>query len=126
MEARSSWILCVADSTTRLNHIARALRKAAYKVSMTSSSHRAVALAAITTHLDGVVLDEDLIVAEESVAESIKAVKPIPVLLVCDGGPSGAIPAGVDLVTANGSRQQIVAGLEKLLKAASASARMAS
>lgn len=126
MEARSTWILCVADSSSRLTHIARALRKAGYKVSMTSSPHRAVAMAAISSHLEVVVLDEDLIVAEESVAESIKAVKRIPVLLVCDGGPNGTVPNGVDLVTANGSRQQIVAGVEKLLKAASAPARLAS
>jgi DNA-binding NtrC family response regulator len=126
MEARSTWILCVADSNTRLNHIARAVRRAGYNVSMTSSAHKAVALAAITSHLEAVVLDEDLIVAEESVAESIKAVKPLPVLVVCDNGPSGALPTGVDLVTANGSRQQIVAGVEKLLKAFAASAHLAS
>lgn len=126
MEARSAWILCVADSNTRLNHIARALRRAGYKVSMTSSAHKAVALAAITNHLEAVVLDEDLIVAEESLAESIKAVKPLPVLLVCDNGPSGALPTGVDLVTANGSRQQIIAGLEKLLKGKGAPARVSS
>jgi DNA-binding NtrC family response regulator len=126
MEANSAWILCVADSNTRLNHLARALRRAGYKISMTSSAHKAVALAAITNHLEAVVLDEDMIVAEESVAESIKAVKPLPVLLVCDNGPSGALPTGIDLVTANGSRQQVVAGMEKLLKAVRLSAQMAS
>lgn len=126
MEANSAWILCVADSNTRLNHLARALRRAGYKISMTSSAHKAVALAAIINHLEAVVLDEDMIVAEESVAESIKAVKPLPVLLVCDNGPSGALPTGIDLVTANGSRQQVVAGMEKLLKAVRLSAQLAS
>ncbi|HWH56962.1 MAG TPA: hypothetical protein VN682_04980 [Terriglobales bacterium] len=126
MDADSAWILCVADSNTRLNHIARALRRAGYKVSMTSCAHKAVALAAISNHLQAVVLDEDLIVGEESVAESIKAVKPVPVLLVCDNGPSGALPSGVDLVTANGSRQQVVAGVEKLLKRVRVSAHLAS
>ncbi|HWH60000.1 MAG TPA: hypothetical protein VN682_20390 [Terriglobales bacterium] len=126
MEANSAWILCVADSNTRLSHLARALRRAGYKISMTSSAHKAVALAAITNHFEAVVLDEDMIVAEESVAESIKAVKPLPVLLVCDNGPSGALPTGIDLVTANGSRQQVVAGMEKLLKAVQLSAQLAS
>ncbi len=57
-----------------------------------------------------------MIFGNGSVAESIKAVKVIPVLMVCDAGPTGALPPGVDLVTANGSRQQIVAGLAKILK----------
>jgi hypothetical protein len=44
-------------------------------------------------------------------------VKPLPILLVCDAGPTGALPPGVDLATANGSRQQIVAGMAKLRSA---------
>ena len=116
METRSIWVLCVADSTTRLNYIARAIKKAGYNVSTASSGHRAVAMAAIRNNIEAVLLDEDMIVTEDSISESIKAVKPIPILLVCDAGPTGALPPGVDLVTANGSRQQILAGLTKLLK----------
>ena len=103
METGSVWVLCVADSSIRLNYIARAIKKAGYNVSTASSGHKAVAMAAIRNNIEAVVLDEDMIVAEDSVAESIKAVKPVPILLVCDAGPTGAFPAGVDLVTANGS-----------------------
>ena len=117
METGSLWVLCVADSTIRLSYIARAIKKAGYSVSTASSSHKAVAMAAIRNNIDAVVLDEDMVIGEDTVAECIKAVKPVPILLVCDAGPSGALPAGIDLVTANGSRQQIVAGLTKLLKA---------
>jgi hypothetical protein len=74
-----------------------------------------VAIAAISKSLDAAVVDEDMIFGSGSVAESIKAVRPVPILLVCDAGPTGDAPTGVDLITANGSRQQIVAGLEKLL-----------
>jgi CheY-like chemotaxis protein len=116
METGSIWVLCVADSTTRLNYIARAIKKAGYNVSTATSGHRAVAMAAIRNNIEAIVLDEDMIITEDSIAESIKAVKPVPILLVCDAGPTGALPAGVDLVTANGSRQQILAGLTKLLK----------
>jgi len=116
METGSIWVLCVADSTTRLNYIARAIKKAGYNVSTESSGHKAVAMAAIRNNIEAVLLDEDMIVTEDSIAESIKAVKPLPILLVCDAGPTGALPPGVDLVTANGSRQQILAGLTKLLK----------
>jgi CheY-like chemotaxis protein len=116
METGSVWVLCVADSSARLSYIARVIKKAGHNVSTASSGHRAVAMAAIRNNIEAVVLDEDMIIAEDSVAESIKAVKPVPILLVCDAGPTGAFPAGVDLVTANGSRQQIVAGLMKLLK----------
>ena len=50
-----------------------------------------------------------------SVAESLKAVSSIPILLVCDKGSEGKpIPAGIDLLTANGSPEEIAAGLEKL------------
>jgi CheY-like chemotaxis protein len=116
METGSIWILCVADSSTRLNYIARAIKKAGYNVSTASSGHKAVAMTAIRNNIEAVLLDEDMIVTEDSIAESIKAVKPLPILLVCDAGPTGALPPGVDLVTANGSRQQILAGLVKLLK----------
>ena len=122
METGSVWVLCVADSTMRLNYIARAIRKAGYNVSTATSPHKAVAMAAIHNNIEAVALDEDLVIGEDSVAESIKAVKSVPVLLVCDAGPTGALPAGVDLVTANGSRQQIVAGLDKLLKSEQKSA----
>src|SRR5690242_1351745 len=105
MEAGSVWVLCVADSTMRLNYIARAVKKAGYNLSTTTSPHKAVAMAAIHNSIEAAVLDEDMVLGEDSVAESIKAVKSIPVLLVCDAGPTGALPAGVDLVTANGSRQ---------------------
>ena len=115
MEHSSIWVLCAADSTSRLNYIARAIRKAGYNVILSTSAHHVVAIAAVGKNLDAVILDEDMVLGEGSVAESIKAVKPIPVLLVCDSGPSGAAPPGVDLVTANGSRQQILAGLVKLL-----------
>ena len=115
MEHSSIWILCAADSTARVNYIARAIRKAGYNVIISTSAHHVVAIAAVGKNLDAVVLDEDMVIGEHSVAESIKAVTPIPVLLVCDNGPSGAPPSGVDLVTANGSRQQILAGLMKLL-----------
>jgi CheY-like chemotaxis protein len=116
METGSIWVLCVADSSTRLNYIARAIKKAGYNVSTASSGHKAVAMTAIRNNIEAVLLDEDMIVTEDSIAESIKAVKPLPILLVCDAGPAGALPPGVDLVTANGSRQQILAGLVKLLK----------
>jgi CheY-like chemotaxis protein len=115
MENSSSLILCMADSNIRLNYIARAVKKAGYNVALSASAHNAVAMVAIGKKIDAAVIDEDMVVGEGSVAESIKAVKPIPVLLVCDAGPTGAPPAGVDLITANGSRQQIVAGLAKLL-----------
>jgi CheY-like chemotaxis protein len=116
METGSIWVLCVADSSTRLNYIARAIKKAGYNVSTASSGHKAVAMTAIRNNIEAVLLDEDMIVTEDSIAESIKAVKPLPILLVCDAGPTGALPPGVDLVTANGSRQQVLAGLVKLLK----------
>lgn len=116
METGSIWVLCVADSTTRLNYIARAIKNAGYNVSTAISGHKAVAMAAIRNNIEAVLLDEDMIVTEDSIAESIKAVKPLPILLICDAGPTGALPPGVDLVTANGSRQQILAGLTKLLK----------
>jgi CheY-like chemotaxis protein len=116
METGSKCILCVADSNVRLNYIARALKKMGYNVILSSSTHNAVAIVAISKKLDAVVIDEDMIFGNGSVAESIKAVKALPVLLVCDAGPSGELPPGVDLITANGSRQQIVSGLAKLLK----------
>jgi hypothetical protein len=116
METGSIWVLCVADSSARLSYIARVIKKAGHNVSTTSSAHKAVAMAAIRNNIEAVVLDEDMIVTEDSLAESIKAVKPVPIMLVCDAGPTGSLPAGVDLVTANGSRQQIVAGIMKLLK----------
>jgi CheY-like chemotaxis protein len=115
METGSVWILCVGDSNIRLNYIARVIKKAGYNVALSASAHNAVAMVAIGRKIDAAVIDEDMVVGDGSVAESIKAVKPIPVLLVCDAGPTGAPPPGVDLVTANGSRQQILAGLEKLL-----------
>ena len=117
METGSECVLCIADSNIRLSYIARTLKKAGYNVILSASTHNAVALVAISKKLDAVVVDEDLVFSNGSVAESIKAVKSIPILLVCDAGPTGAAPAGVDLVTANGSRQQIVAGLAKLLSA---------
>ena len=110
------WILCVANSNVRVQRIARAIKKAGYNVIISSSSHKAVALAAMSVKLDVVVIDEDMVFGDGSLAESIKAVKFLSVLLVCDAGTSGAPPAGVDLVTADGSQQQILAGLEKLLK----------
>jgi CheY-like chemotaxis protein len=119
METGTECILCIADSTIRLNYIARTLKKAGYNVLLSSSTHNAVAIAAISKKLDAVVIDEDLVFSSSSVAESIKAVKPLPVLLVCDSGPTGDLPAGVDLVTANGSRQQITSGLAKLLSSKS-------
>src|SRR5438270_953350 len=125
METGSVWVLCVADSSTRLSYIARAIKKAGYNVSTASSAHKAVAMAAIHNNIEAVVLDEDMIVTEDSVAESIKAVKPVPVMLVCDAGPTGALPPGVDLVTANGSRQLIAAGIMKLLKGTSSIGRPA-
>jgi CheY-like chemotaxis protein len=117
METGSECVLCVADSNVRMNYIARTVKKAGYNVILSSSTHNAVAIAAISKKLDAVVIDEDLVFGNGSVAESIKAVKPIPILLVCDTGPTGPLPSGVDLVTANGSRQQITAGLAKLLHA---------
>ena len=117
METSSECVLCVADSNIRLNHIARTLKKAGYNVVLSSSAHNAVAIVAISKNLVAVVIDEDLVFSSGSVAESIKAVKPLPILLVCDAGPTGALPPGVDLATANGSRQQIVAGMAKLRSA---------
>ncbi|HZU31297.1 MAG TPA: hypothetical protein VFB79_09290 [Candidatus Angelobacter sp.] len=116
MGTGSECILCLADSNIRLNYIARTVKKEGYNVILSSSTHNAVALVAISKKIDAVVIDEDMIFGNGSVAESIKAVKVIPVLMVCDAGPTGALPPGVDLVTANGSRQQIVAGLAKILK----------
>lgn len=116
VENGSIWILCIADSNMRVQRIAGAIRKAGYNVVISSSSHKAVALAAMSIKLDAVVIDEDMVFGEGSIAESIKAVKLLSVLLVCDAGTTGAPPAGVDLVTSNGSQQQILAGLEKLLK----------
>ncbi|HYX53826.1 MAG TPA: hypothetical protein VE783_10285 [Candidatus Limnocylindrales bacterium] len=116
MESRSSLILCVADSNLRLQYLARAVKKAGCNFVLSNSAHNAVAMAAITNELDAAVLDEDMVLGEGSVAESIKAVKSLPILLVCDAGPTGPNPAGVDLITANGSRQQIAAALHKLLQ----------
>ena len=115
MENGSIWVLCVADSNLRLHQVARTLRKAGYHIAISSSGHNAVAMVVVGNKFDAVVIDEDMVLGDGSIAESIKAVKPIPVLLVCDAGPTGPAPAGVDLITANGSRQQIVAGLVKLL-----------
>jgi len=115
MQNSSGNVLCLADSNARLNYIARTLRRAGHQVILSASAHNAVAIVAVSTNIDSVVIDEDMVVGDASVAESIKAVKPLLVLLVCDNGPSGDLPAGVDLVTANGSRQQILAGISKLL-----------
>lgn len=115
MESGSVNVLCLADSNARLNNIARTLKRAGHRVILSASAHNAVAIVAVSTNIDVVVIDEDMVVGDGSVAESIKAVKPLPILLVCDNGASGELPAGVDLVTANGSRQQILAGLSKLL-----------
>ena len=110
-------ILCIADSSARLDYIARAVKKIGYDVHITHRAHQAMALAAnLANCLDAVVMDEDVVLAGTSVAECFKVVSSIPILLVCDKGTEGkATPAGVDLVTANGSRQEIAAGLEKLL-----------
>ena len=117
MENGSIWVLCVADSNYRLQRIARTLKKAGYNIALSSSGHNALVMIIVGNKFDAVVLDEDMVIGPGSIAESIKAVKPLPVLLVCDAGPAsnGNLPAGVDLVTANGSRQQIIAGLVKLL-----------
>ncbi len=114
-ERSTTWVLCVADSTVRLHYIGRTLKKAGYAIAMSSSSHDAVAMAVLSTQLQAAVIDEDMVLDDHSVAQSLKAVRPIPILLVCDAGPGGMPPAGVDLVTSNGSRQQILAGLAKLL-----------
>jgi CheY-like chemotaxis protein len=113
----SIWVLCVADSNFRLQRIARTLKKAGYNIAMSTSGHNALVMIIVGNKFDAVVLDEDMVVGPGSIAESIKAVKPLPILLVCDAGPSPGShpPAGVDLITANGSRQQIVSGLVKLL-----------
>ena len=113
----SIWVLCVADSNSRLQRIARTIKKAGYNIATSSSGHNALVMIIVGNKFDAVVLDEDMVVGPGSIAESIKAVKPLPILLVCDAGPgaSGNLPAGVDLITANGSQQQIVAGLVKLL-----------
>ena len=110
-------ILCIADSSTRLDYIARAVKKIGYDVHITHRAHQAVALVAnLTSRLDAVVMDEDVVLDGASVAQSFKAVSSIPILLVCDKGTEGkATPAGIDLVTANGSCEEIAAGLEKLL-----------
>lgn len=76
-----------------LNYIARAIKKAGYNVSTASSGHKAVAMAAIRNNIEAVLLDEDMIVTEDSIAESIKAVKPLPILLICDAGPDGSASA---------------------------------
>jgi DNA-binding NtrC family response regulator len=115
MESGSANVLCLADSNARLNYVARTLKRAGHRVILSNSAHNAVAIVAVSTNIDLVVIDEDMVVGDGSVAESIKAVKPLPILLVCDNGPSGDLPAGVDLVTANGSRQQVLAGVSKLL-----------
>jgi CheY-like chemotaxis protein len=117
MENGSIWVLCVADSNFRLQRIARTLKKAGYNIALSSSGHNALVMIIVGNKFDAIVLDEDMVVGPGSIAESIKAVKPLPVLLVCDAGPAtnGILPAGVDLITANGSRQQIIAGLVKLL-----------
>jgi len=116
MESGSGNVLCLADSNARLNNIARTLKRAGHRVILSTSAHNAVAIVAVSTNIDLIVIDEYMIVGDGSVAESIKAVKPLPIVLVCDKGPStGDLPAGVDLVTANGSRQQILAGVSKLL-----------
>lgn len=119
MENGSLWVLCVADSNLRLEQIARTIRKAGYNVAMSSSSHNAVAMVILSAKFDAVIIDEDMVFGTGSVAESIKAVKSLPILLVCDAGPTGAPPIGIDLVTANGSRQQIIAGLRKLVQKSS-------
>jgi len=110
-------ILCIADSSTRLDYIARAIKKLGYDVHITYQAHQAVAVAANPLNrLDAIVMDEDMVLDGVSVAESLKAVSSTPILLVCDKGTEGKpVPAGVDLVTANGSREEIAIGLEKLL-----------
>jgi DNA-binding response OmpR family regulator len=115
MENGAVWVLCVADSNVRLHQIARTLKRAGYYVALSTSGHNAVAMAVVGNKFDAVVLDEDMVLGDGSIAESIKAVKTIPILLVCDAGTTGGLPAGVDLITSNGSRQQIIAGLVKLL-----------
>jgi DNA-binding NtrC family response regulator len=117
METGSAYVLCLADSNARLNYIARTLKRAGHRVILSNSAHSSVAIVAVGGNVDLAVIDEDMVLGDGSVAESIKAVKPIPILLVCDTGPSGELPAGVDLVTANGSRQQIIASVAKLLNA---------
>lgn len=115
MESGSANVLCLADSNVRLNNIARTLKRAGHRVILSSSAHNAVAIVAVSTNIDLAVIDEDMVVGDASVAESIKAVKPLPILLVCDKGSSDDLPEGVDLVTANGSRQQMLTALSKLL-----------
>ena len=61
MEVGSAWVLCVADSSTRLNYIARAIKKAGHNVSTASSGHKAVAMAAIRNNIEATVLDLSLI-----------------------------------------------------------------
>ena len=110
-------ILCIADSATRLTYIARTVKKFGYAVYIGHSNDHAVAVAATSTNSIGaIVMDEDLLLNGFSVSESLKMVSAAPILLVCDKGPEGKPrPAGIDLVTANGSREAIGTGLEKLL-----------
>jgi hypothetical protein len=52
-----------------------------------------------------VVIDEDMVLDGFWVAESLKMVSSLPILLVCNKGSEGkANPAGVDWVTPNSSR----------------------
>ena len=110
-------ILCIADSAARLTYIARAVKKLGYGVYIAHSNDHAVAVVASSTNtIAAVVMDEDLLLNGFSVSESLKMVSSLPILLVCDKGDEGkSKPAGIDLITANGSREAIGTGLERLL-----------
>lgn len=118
-------ILCLADSVTRLTSIARTVKKLGYAVHIVHSPDQAVGLAANPANgFEAIVIDEDMVLDGFSLARSLKMVSAIPILLVCDKGSEGkALPAGVDHVTANGSRQEIAAGLKKLLTRAAGAAQ---
>jgi DNA-binding response OmpR family regulator len=123
--SKNQTILCVADSATRLAYIARTVKKLDYTVHITYTPDQAVAVAANpASHIDAIVIDEDVVIDGFAVAQSLKMVSSAPILLVCDKGMEDETkPREVDSMTVNGSRQEIAAGLEKLLKRSTGAAQ---
>jgi|SRR5581483_397158 len=118
-------VLCIAHSSTRLASLAHTIKQLGYQVHTTFTPDQAVAVVAESANrIDAIVIDEDMVIDGFTLAQSFKAFSNVPIVLVCDKGSGGKPPpAGVDLVTENGSREKIAAALEKLLARSSGAAR---
>src|SRR5579859_5396260 len=105
MATNKPTILCIADSSTRLNYIAQSVRKLGYSVYAVHALDQAVAVVANPSNgIACVIIDEDMMLDGFSLPESLKAVSSIPVVLLCDKGSEGASkPVGIDFITTNGS-----------------------